>query len=46
MTVNTFITQGKEQQQLTIGNGSTKDELQATGMWLSINADDAMEIKP
>jgi hypothetical protein len=46
MSVNTFITTGKEQQQITIGNGSTKDELQASGAWVSINADDAMEIKP
>ena len=46
MSVNTFITLGKESQQLTVGNGANKDELQSNGEWLSITAEDAMEIKP
>jgi hypothetical protein len=48
MSIHTFLSQDPDskEQQIVVGNGRTKDELQETERWIAIHAKDAMEIKP
>jgi hypothetical protein len=48
MSVHTFLSQDPDskEQQIVVGNGRTKDELQENKRWIAIDAKDAMEIRP
>jgi len=43
---NMFISQIDDTQQIVIGNGECKDELQKSGEWIAIEHTDAVEVRP